>query len=419
MKIFYGYFLSVIFLLLIKNATAQSANKSLSNLTRPTKINVNFIPDKNNQHNLGSRAKSWDNLYIDSAVYLAGARFLAAPEDFQGYYGNTAVGSNTFPYKTGNFNTANGNYSLYNSHGDRNTAIGNSTLFSNSYAKHNTASGAYALNANVNGYLNTAIGSNALQDNNSGDYNTGIGCYAIHTTTNSHYNTAIGYQAGYNYNNGDNNVLLGAGAELNDAGYYNDVAIGKYALCTDVNQVRIGNSSTVSIGGYTYWSNVSDGRIKKNIKQNVPGLAFINKLQPVTYNLDLDAADKIVQRSAIKDKDGKIMQPAKQELDSRKSKEQIAYTGFIAQDVEKSAKELNYNFSGIDAAKNNKDLYGLRYAEFVVPLVKAVQETDENQNSKLKKQNDAIAALQNENRELKERLKNLETLLSAQQSITN
>src|SRR5207248_1544766 len=40
----------------------------------------------------------------------------------------------------------------------------------------------------------------------------------------------------------------------------------------------------------------------------------------------------------------------------------------------KVAKELNYDFSGVDAAKNDKDLYGLRYSEFVVPLVKAVQE---------------------------------------------
>jgi hypothetical protein len=35
--------------------------------------------------------------------------------------------------------------------------------------------------------------------------------------------------------------------------------------------------------------------------------------------------------------------------------------------------EINYDFSGVDAAKNEKDLYGLRYAEFVVPLVKAIE----------------------------------------------
>jgi hypothetical protein len=97
-------------------------------------------------------------------------------------------------------------------------------------------------------------------------------------------------------------------------------------------------------------------------------------LNPITYNLDLDAADKITQPPARKDKDGKAIAPSQLEINARYAKQQIVYTGFVAQDVEKAAKELNYDFSGVDAAKNSKDLYGLRYSEFVTPLVKAVQE---------------------------------------------
>ena len=48
--------------------------------------------------------------------------------------------------------------------------------------------------------------------------------------------------------------------------------------------------------------------------------------------------------------------------------------GFIAQEVEAAAKALGYKFSGVDAPKNDESHYGLRYAEFVVPLVKAMQE---------------------------------------------
>ena len=55
-------------------------------------------------------------------------------------------------------------------------------------------------------------------------------------------------------------------------------------------------------------------------------------------------------------------------------KEKKLYTGFIAQDVEAAAKKLNYDFSGVYHPQNDKDLYGLSYADFVVPLVKAVQE---------------------------------------------
>ena len=51
---------------------------------------------------------------------------------------------------------------------------------------------------------------------------------------------------------------------------------------------------------------------KEKYKPNVPGLAFINRLNPVTYNLDLDAADRIMQTSIAKNKDDKTLlhQPA-------------------------------------------------------------------------------------------------------------
>jgi hypothetical protein len=194
-----------------------------------------------------------------------------------------------------------------------------------------------------------------------------LGEYALGSNTIGNYNTALGYKADIS---GD---------------YVNGSALGYSAVITANDQVRIGNSAVISIGGYTNWSNISDGRIKKNIKTNVPGLAFINKLQPITYNLNLDAAEKIVQRPAIKTPDGKTIETSQEDLTARKQKEEIVYTGFIAQDVERAAKELNYEFSGVDAAKNDKDLYGIRYAEFVVPLVKAVQELSQ-QNDELKKE---------------------------------
>ncbi|HEY2726342.1 MAG TPA: tail fiber domain-containing protein, partial [Parafilimonas sp.] len=208
------------------------------------------------------------------------------------------------------------------------------------------------------------------------------------SNTTGNDNTADGFLTLYS-NTGSNNTGLGCFADIN-GDFSNSTAIGNSALITASNQVRIGNSSVTSIGGYVTWSNISDGRVKKNIKQNVPGLAFINKLQPITYNLDLDAANKIVQPAALKDKNGKIIQPSADDIAAKQAKEKIVYTGFIAQDVDKAAKDLNYDFSGVDAAKNNKDLYGLRYAEFVVPLVKAVQELSAKNDSK----DSIIASLQ-------------------------
>lgn len=59
-------------------------------------------------------------------------------------------------------------------------------------------------------------------------------------------------------------------------------------------------------------------------------------------------------------------------------------TGFVAQEVEKAAKETGYDFSGVQRPSNPNKLYSIRYSEFVVPLVKAVQE-QQTQIEELKK----------------------------------
>ncbi len=192
---------------------------------------------------------------------------------------------------------------------------------------------------------------------------------------------------------------------MNTQNLANVSVFGQGATGTASEQVRIGSNAVTSIGGYVDWTNISDGRVKKNIQQNVPGLAFINQLQPVTYNLDLDAADRIVQRPVIKDKDGNAVQLTQEELAARTAKEGVIYTGFIAQDVEKAAQKVKYNFNGVDAAKNSKDLYGLRYAEFVVPLVKAVQE--------LSVKNDS---LQSDNTLLHQQLNDIKNTIAQMQS---
>ena len=64
--------------------------------------------------------------------------------------------------------------------------------------------------------------------------------------------------------------------------------------------------------------------------------------------------------------------------------------GRVAQEVESAANSVGYDFSGVDKPKTADGLYGLRYSEFVVPLVKAIQE------------------LSKENQDLKKRLEQLE-----------
>jgi trimeric autotransporter adhesin len=288
---------------------------------------------------------------------------------------NAGFGKGTLYWNTtGAFNTAVGNEALFYNTEGYNTAVGYQALYSNTTGTNNTASGWSALTKNTTGTGNTAFGIASIYSNVAGNYNTAVGNYALFNTSSSSNNTALGDIAGASFQNGWNNVFLGAEADATAANIYNSIAIGNQARVSAPNQVRIGNTFTTSIGGYAGWSTISDKRLKKNIKDNVPGLEFINKLQAVTYNLDLEAADKFLATPAINEKGGKSKQLAQSDAQSRKLKEEVVYTGFLAQDVEKAANDINYKFSGVDAPKSDKDVYSLRYSEFVVPLVKAVQE---------------------------------------------
>lgn len=220
----------------------------------------------------------------------------------------------------------------------------------NSTGHRNTATGAVALNKNTTGYHNTGIGTDALRENTTGFQNTALGYMALVNNTTGDYNTAIGVNTG----------PTGSSA----ANLQNTTCVGIDATVTASNQVRIGNAFVTSIGGQVGWSTLSDARFKENVQETVPGLAFITKLRPVTYQ---------VNRATLNNYMGvKSSLPAEE----RNAKSEVT-TGFLAQEVEQAAHAAGFDFSGVDKPKNDHDLYGLRYAEFVVPLVKAVQEQQE------------------------------------------
>ena len=63
-------------------------------------------------------------------------------------------------------------------------------------------------------------------------------------------------------------------------------------------------------------------------------------------------------------------------------KENINYSGFISQEVEIASKKINYSFSGIIKPSSEKDIYRLRYSDFIPSLCKAVVEM-KNRNDSL------------------------------------
>ncbi len=359
----------------------------------------------------------------DSALFNNGSTNILSGS-FDGVF-NTAVGyKSMYATVVGSTNTAVGSFSLTsNTNGVGNVAVGSSALEQNTTGGGNTSNGGDALRFNTSGNNNTADGIDALYFNTTGtdntavgatamdgnrgslgSFNTAIGSRTMGNTSNSQFNTVVGYNSGSQFDMGYNNTILGANCDINATGLFNCIAIGQAVVCTASSQARIGNLATNSIGGQVGWTTFSDGRYKKDINDDVIGINFIMKLRPVTYHLDITSLNnKLIQGRKIE-----LDAPSKNAITE---KEKMRFSGFVAQEVEKAASESGYDFSGVDKPKNENDFYGLRYGDFVVPLVKAVQEL----NIKVEK-------LEKENAQLKtgtsfQGSENIETIISRQQAV--
>ncbi len=281
--------------------------------------------------------------------------------------GNIATGTNAlYTNSTGNYNTATGYRVMErNTTGFSNTATGDYALFSNTTGYSNTAYGSDALQGNGTGFLNTANGTYSLSLNSTGNYNTGYGPYTLYNNKTGNSNTAVGYYALLNLVAGSRNIAIGdnSGNAPGSPNVINTISIGNDGILNGANnQVFIGNLSTAYCGTNVSWSTFSDARIKTGITEEVKGLDFINRLRPVTYYKSIHAISTLTGNKESADFAGKY------------DIEKIKFSGFLAQEVEEAANRAGYEFSGMHRPENKNDLYALSYENFVVPLVKAVQE---------------------------------------------
>ena len=299
---------------------------------------------------------------------------------FQTLFSNIDGESNTagghlalFSNESGSFNTAYGNRALFiNNGGERNTALGHEALRNNTFGNFNTASGASALFNNQLGEFNTAHGYQALYSNTNGDRNTATGFSALRSNTgqfntangmealvgntSGNGNTATGYRALENNMAGSFNTAIGYNAGPNANNLFNATAVGFGATNTASNQVRIGNAGVTSIEVAVLPAVFSDARFKSDIKEDIPGLDFITKLRPVSYQLERARIQTFFGQEASN------LSPTQRTI------------GFVAQEVEALLEEGKYMPIGVEAPQNDQDHYSIRYAEFVVPLTKAIQE---------------------------------------------
>jgi hypothetical protein len=315
--------------------------------------------------------------------------------------GNVAMGSKSLLYNhDGNYNTGIGFQSLYaNYSGNANTAIGYNSLYSNSAGTNNVATGYLASALNQVGSSNNAYGYKSLF-RCSGTGNGGYGEAANPTTETGWNNIGIGYHSLGQIDNvglrilgnviGYDNIALGLvagdriGSNCNQSSFIgpftnvitnntdvsNSTALGNGALIFQNNMMRLGNSAVTRIETQVGLTVVSDGRYKFNVTEEVKGLAFIKKLRPVIYQYNTQLMDKEWMKSEF----DTMVKHNPQLLKDYEIASNIRYSGFIAQEVEQAAKESNYDFNGVSKPENTDGHYGLNYSEFVVPIVKSVQE---------------------------------------------
>ena len=333
-------------------------------------------------------------------------RNVAAPyTNYNSAFGFEALmGTNIPSLNIGNYNLALGYQPLHsNVEGEQNNSTGYRSMYLNTSGSYNNVSGYQALYNSISGNGNTVFGHEAQYGSITGSYNTTVGFRALYNDTASHntaigswslftntggkYNTALGDSAGAQFVHGDGNTFLGCYTATNAVLYNNATAIGYNTVVDASNKVRLGNALVTVIEGQpSSYTGISDARFKNEIRNDVKGLDFIMKLNPVTYTFDRLKYSRFVGER----QDSAYLQAIRALPSARLS-------GFIAQEVEAAAREAGYDFDAVHTPAGAKDTYGLGYATFVVPLVKAVQE-----------QQQEIELLKEQNRLLEQRLNRLE-----------
>jgi hypothetical protein len=227
-----------------------------------------------------------------------------------------------------------------------------------------------------------------------GDNNTALGYNAGTALTTGANNTLLGLRAGDVITTADENVIIGYDADPSSNSTSNEIVIGFNATGQGTNQAVIGDAQITRVyiaqdgAGVLYANGTiqsSDRRIKKEINDLAYGLSFIKRLRPVSY-YKLNPQD---YPQELKDKfypNGNVRQVASEDY----NKLQV---GFIAQEVKAVIDEIDAenNIVSID----EDGFHRMDYEKIVVPLVKAVQEQQE-QIDELRAQIKSLIAIQNQ-----------------------
>ena len=182
-------------------------------------------------------------------------------------------------------------------------------------------------------------------------------------TAGGNRNTAIGSEALNGNAAGNRNTAIGYFADVTSSALENATAIGNSAKVNASNKVRIGNTSVTVIEGQVAFSASSDARLKENITVVDAGLALVNDLNPVSYHRINSSSDDIEM-------------------------------GLLAQEVEEVLAAHGVSNSGMVHQATEDAYRSVRYNDLLAPMIRAIQELDDQHNVAITLKDEQIASLQ-------------------------
>ena len=401
---------------LICLAAYSQANKSLSNLTSPTKVNTHLLPGTNATFNFGSSSKKWKDAYFSGVVNTKqlkaiGGSSIAVTATSTSKYGVSASSTNSYAVYAASTNS----YGVY--------ASGSIGVYGtgSSYGLYGYGSGTYAYGSySGSGYLGAygsgnsygVYGASGTEGYGVYGYSGTFGVYGYTSSTGSGTLAGVyGYNPGYGYGT--------AGYCVNGSGIYgySENYVGVWGAT--------GNSSSwagyfagkvYSSGGFT----TSDRRLKENIEDVSSAMNIIRKLQPKMFTYRHDGNYQMLNLPTGKHY-GLIAQDVEQILPDAVSDASFD-TRMLSSGKQGPAIENENTHTPIAkqaTAKTEKiEIKAVNYTEFIPVLIKAMQEQD----ARIQQQDQQIQALTQQVNDLLKNMKGGEISLNQaalQQNIPN
>jgi trimeric autotransporter adhesin len=172
-----------------------------------------------------------------------------------------------------------------NTTGANNTAVGQLAMCTNTTGADNVAVGVSALCANTTACWNVAVGEGSMKTTSTGNRNAGLGHNHLSSNTTGSGNTAVGglnagtYPVMYANTTGSHNTALGSAALCSNTTGNQNVAIGWSAGADGMINITTETNAYVKVA----WTVTSDLRDKTNFGTVPHGLAFVDKLKPVSF----------------------------------------------------------------------------------------------------------------------------------------